>query len=189
MKQKNPKLTFRSNSIYSKESRLVLSPITIKDASNEYVKWLNSKEINQYLESRFIHHTKKNLIKFITHILKDKSTYFFVILRKDNGKHIGNIKLGPINSIHKIGEIGIMIGNKDSWGQEYATEAISLLSNFAFQKLKLHKITAGAYENNMGSIKAFLKAGFIKEAIRKSHFMYKKNYVDLVLLAKLQPKI
>jgi len=165
--------------------RLRLKPIQVSDASKEYVNWLNSKEINQFLESRFKRHNIQNLKNYIKKVKKDKNTYFFVILVKENGKHIGNIKLGPIDWNHKFGEIGIMIGDKNSWGKEYAKEAICIISDFAFKKLKLHKLTAGSYENNKRSISTFLKAGFFKEGCRISQFLYEKRYVGSVQLAKL----
>lgn len=187
MNQKTKKSFSKSRRliIENSKSRITLRPIRISDVTKEYVKWLNSKKINQYLESRFVHHTSNNVKKFIENTLTDKNVYFFAIICKEDGKHIGNIKLGPINIIHKIGEIGILIGNQNSWGQGYATEAIDLLSYFAQNKLKLHKIIAHSYENNIGSVKAFLKAGFVKEGIRKKHLRFKNNYVSLILLGKI----
>jgi len=171
--------------IENNHSRILLRPIKISDVTTDYVKWLNSKKVNQFLESRFQHHTIQTLKNFLKKINQDENTFFYAIILKNNGKHIGNIKLGPINLKHKIGEIGIMIGDKKSWGQGYATEAINLLSNFSKNKLNLHKITAGSYANNIGSIKAFKNAGFFQEGIRKHHFKFKGKYVDVILLAKI----
>jgi len=49
----------------------------------------------------------------------------------------------------------------------------------------LHKLTAGAYENNIGSIKAFQKVGFGEEGRKKNHYFYQGKYIDSVLLAKI----
>lgn len=165
-------------------NNIYLRSVKISDATKEYVNWLNDPEVNQYLESRFSKHTMKNLKEYIKKILKDPSYIFLAIIQKDSNKHIGNIKLGPINKHHKFAEIGIMIGDKNSWGHGYAMEAIKLLSDFSFNKLKLHKITAGAYENNVGSIKAFTKNGFVIEGIRKELFLFKGKYIDSVMMVK-----
>ena len=164
--------------------RLLLRRVRISDATSEYVSWLNDKEITRYLESRFKKPTKKSIQSYIGSINNNPLIHFFAIIRKDNRKHIGNIKLGPLNTHHNVADIGIMIGDRQSWGKGFATEAILLLSEYAFKVLKIHKLTAGAYANNIGSIKAFLKAGFIEEGRQRAHYKYQNSYIDCVFLAK-----
>src|SRR3989344_296586 len=168
---------------------IFLRPIISSDATNAYVGWLNDPEVNQYLESRFSTHSTESLRKYIEEIITNPNNHFFAIVRRDSEKHIGNIKLGPIDWNHKTGDIGLMIGDKSSWGKGYATEAIGLVTNYAFDELGLRKVTAGAYENNIGSIKAFLKQGFVEEGRKKKHFKYENSFVDHVLLAKFKEVI
>lgn len=167
-------------------SMIFLRNLKKTDATKEYLKWLNSKKINQFLESRFTKHSKIDVRKYIEKMNYDPDIIFLAIIRKDNQNHIGNIKLGPINWNHKYAEIGVMIGDENSWGKGYASEAIKLISDFGFNYLKLHKITAGIYEENIGSIKAFLKAGFFIEGMRYKHFFFKGKYVNHILLAKIK---
>ena len=54
---------------------------------------------------------------------------------------------------------GILTGEEDYWAKEYATDAIRLVVDYAFRKLNLRKLTAGAYAINQASVRAFLKAG------------------------------
>ena len=56
-----------------------------------------------------------------------------------------------------------MIGDRFMWGKGYATEAIQLTSEYAFNYLKLLKLNAVCYESNVGSILAFLKASYTIE--------------------------
>lgn len=86
-----------------------------------------------------------------------------------NGKQIGNIKLNIQSQRYKRADVGYFIGNKDFWGKGLATEAVKLIVNFGFEKLDLNKIVAGAFEQNLGSIKVLSKAGFCKEACFKKH--------------------
>lgn len=164
---------------------IYLRPVRVSDVTKEYVGWLNSPEINQYLEIRFMRHTLKNVKEYVEKSLKDRSLVFLAIVRKDSDKHIGNIKLGPINKYHKHAEIGIMIGDKNSWGKGFAGEAIDLLTNFAFKKLKLHKIIAGAYGGNIGSIKTFTKNGFITEGVLKEYWLCDGRWEDEFIMSKL----
>ena len=165
--------------------RIYLRPVEISDATEEYVGWLNDPEVNRFLESRFVIHTLEGVRSYVKRVGKDQNNVFLAIIRKEDGKHIGNIKLGSIDWYHKVGDIGILIGDKKSWGKGYATEAIRALESYAFGTLNLHKLTAGAYENNVGSIKAFLKLGFFEEGRRREQVFFQGDYLDTVLLAKI----
>ena len=164
--------------------KVYLRALRLADARQEYVQWLNDKEINQFLECRFTRHTLSKLRKYIAKALRNRDIVFLAIIRNEDEKHIGNIKLGPIDRNHKVGEIGIMIGDRNSWGKGYATEAISLLSDYAFKGLRLHKLTAGLYEKNVGSYKAFQKCGFFEEGRLIKHYFYRGEYIDGICLAK-----
>ena len=98
-------------------NRVYLRSVKISDVTKEYVSWLNSNQINQFLESRFMKHNLSSTKKYIQKIKNNENFIFLAIIRKDNEKHIGNIKIGPIDEQHKIGEIGLMIGDKKSWGK------------------------------------------------------------------------
>ena len=60
---------------------------------------------------------------------------------------------------------------------------------YAFDKLNLHKVTAGCYAPNKSAIKAFEKAGFVQEGLRKAHCFYEGGYVDDVFLGLVRPAV
>ncbi|MEY8213728.1 MAG: hypothetical protein RPR97_04495 [Colwellia sp.] len=43
---------------------------------------------------------------------------------KKNDEHIGNIKIGAIKNNHRVGSVSLFIGDKKSWGQGLASQAI-----------------------------------------------------------------
>lgn len=162
--------------------RIYLREIRVSDVDKNYCNWMKDQEVIRFLESRFEKWSNHKLRNYVRKINKNRDYLFWAIIFKDSGKHIGNIKIGPINRTHKFADLGIIIGEKKFWGQGLATEAIKLVVDYCFDKLKLHKLTAGAYRNNIASIKAFKKAGFKIEGIRKEHCLYNGNYLDVVLL-------
>lgn len=180
--KKNEKLTgiLEGERIYLREVRL-------EDANENYSGWMNDPSVNKYLESRFSVHTIENLKEFISNMIGNQANVFFAIVLKDGDRHIGNIKLGPINNVHHFADIGILIGEKDCWGKGYATEAIDLVVKYAFKTLNLHKLTAGCYSPNKGSLNAFKKAGFFQEGVRKEHCYSEGKYVDDILLGLINP--
>jgi len=160
-----------------------LRKFRMKDVNKNYLKWINDKEVTKYLESRFDTHSISSLMKYVKNILKNCNIMFFAIVDKEKNKHIGNLKIGPINKNHRFAEIGIMIGEKEYWGKGYGQEAIELAVKYSFLKLKLHKLTAGCYSNNLGSLNAFKKAKFKVECTQKLHYLYSNTYIDGIRLA------
>ena len=162
--------------------RIYLREVELSDVNQAYVDLLNDPEVSQFLETRYEVQTLDSVHEYVEQMIVNKHELFLAICLKENDKHIGNIKLGQINPIHKFAEVSLFIGGKDQWGKGLATESISILIIYAFSTLKLHKLTAGCYANNMGSLQAFRKAGFIEEGIWKSHYLFKGVYVDRVCL-------
>lgn len=149
--------------------RLDLRPLTIDNATVQYLAWLNDPEVNRYLESRFGLHQLTDLSTFIEQVSADRSAVLLGMFIRENNKHIGNIKLDCIHPYYKRGVIGLMIGDKQEWGKGYATEAITAVTQYAFEQLELQKIMAGCYESNVGSKKAFEKVGYQVEGLLRSH--------------------
>ena len=170
-------------------NRIYLREVRPNDVNENYYRWMNDFEVTQYLASRFYPNSMESLLEYVKGFQGNKDNIFLAIVLKENHKHIGNIKMGPINWFHRLADIGIMIGEKDCWGKGYATEAISLLSNHAFKNLNLHKLTAGCYDQNQGSLKAFQKAGFEIEGIRRKHCFNNGEYVDDILLGQINPVV
>jgi ribosomal-protein-alanine N-acetyltransferase len=149
-----------------------------------YVGWLNDPRVNRYLESRFETHDEVSTRAFVASCLASQTVLMLgVRCRAKGNRHVGNIKLGPIDRRHGLGEIGVLIGDREAWGVGVATSAIRLLSGIAERQLGLRKLTAGCYASNVGSERAFLKAGFHVEGRRPRHFLLEHGPEDLVLMA------
>ena len=158
--------------------RLLLRPVELTDVNETYQSWMNDPVVMQYTESRFQTHSLEQIRQYVLSVQADTSSRFFAIIEKASGKHIGNIKIGHIHPVHRHADVGIIIGDKASWGKGYATESLRLVAGYARESLKLHKLTAGIYANNIGSIQAFLKAGFVVEGRFSRHWFCDGEYVD-----------
>jgi len=162
--------------------RIYLRPVQVSDANKDYCRWMNDAEVTRYTESRFFGHTLAGIRRYIKDALASKDSIFLAIVLIENGRHIGNIKIHRINRAHAHAEMSLLIGEKSCWGQGIGSEAIRLAAGHAFNIIKLHKVYAGCYANNIGSVRAFKKAGFKEEALMKDHYMFEGQYIDGIQL-------
>lgn len=167
--------------------RLRLRSLATDDASDTYLSWMNDPGTNRYLESRFQRLEHDDLLRFIAGCNDATNSLLLAVTLRDGGRHIGNIKLGPIDAHHGFGDIGLVIGSPADWGVGYAREAIAALSDHAFARLQLHKLTAGCYASNLGSRRAFEACGFVVEGVRRSQYRCGDRWEDAVLLGRLAP--
>ena len=138
--------------------RLTLKPLNMHFLSQEYVNWMNDEKVNQHLESGG-DYTLEKLTAYLKEV-EDNPKYFWAIILKGENKHIGNIKIDPIDLNHLLGEYGIMIGDRNVWGKGIAKEASKSVIDFCFNTLNLTQINLGVKKNNLKAISLYEKLGF-----------------------------
>ena len=161
-------------------TRLIMKPLNKYFLSQDYVDWMNDDEVNRYLESGG-DYTLEKLNDYLEEVERHPK-YFWAIILKETNKHIGNIKIDPIDLNHLFGEYGIMIGDRSTWGKGIAKEASEIVLAFCFETLQLKKITLGVQKNNLKAIRLYEKLGFTlekqsesNEAIHPHHRMFLYN--------------
>lgn len=172
----------RKSKHFIEGERIYLRGVCVSDVNDNYYRWMNNPEVNGFLETRYIPQPMENIKRYVEKMNGLSDEIFLAICLIEDDQHIGNIKLGPINWIHRFADISLLIGEKDHWGKGIATEAIKLITRFAFNVLNLNKLQAGCYSKNIGSAKAFLKAGFCKEGALKNHWIVNGKYQDEIIL-------
>lgn len=166
-------------------ARLRFRKLVLADTSGPYLAWMNNSQVTRFLVSGPREYRESDLSAYITSVNTSPNQLLLGLFDHEKGVHIGNIKLGDIRPTHRRADVGIVIGDPGQWGRGLAAEAISALADHAFHKMGLHKLTAGCYEENIGSLKAFLKAGFIQEGYRKEHFFSDGQFVNEILLGRI----
>ena len=157
--------------IYGKN--IYLQNLDLKYCQKYYVDWLNDKSINSYIETRLSIQTLDSVTQYVKRLHESDDSYIFGIFCE--GKHIGNVQLGPIHPVYRYAKVGYIIGSKKYWGKGIATEAIRLIKNFAFEILDLHRLEAFVFDDNIASQKALLKNGFLKEGTFRKRMLFRPD--------------
>lgn len=165
--------------------RLILSPLNVSFLSEKYLNWINDEEVLRYLETKK-GSSLKDLKDYLINIEK-KNIYAWAILIKETQKHIGNIKIDPINREENSGEYGIMIGEKSLWGMGFGKEASEEVIRFSFEDLKLNHITLGVLSKNINAIKSYLNLGFQEYMVINKKKKIGDKYSNLIRMKLNNP--
>lgn len=164
-------------------NRIYLRKLDEKDATQKYCDWLNDPEVNKYLETKRA--TIEELRRYIKEKNKNPNCLFLGIFFKEDEKHIGNIKLEPIDFKNKKVTLGMLIGDKEYWGKGLGTEAAKLLVDWAFDNLELEEVNLGVISENKAAIRIYEKAGFRIDKIEKRAVKHgDKDYDRIVMSIK-----
>lgn len=162
--------------------RIYLREVTAADATDRYCEWLNDPDVNRYLETRFELQTRERVLAYVDAQNRSADVVFLAIVRKDDDVHLGNLRIGAIDPVHRTGTLALVIGEKAAWGAGIGTEAIELATRYAFEQLELRKLTARCYAVNLGSIRAFERAGWTREGLQRRQFLCDGAEIDGVWL-------
>jgi [ribosomal protein S5]-alanine N-acetyltransferase len=160
--------------------KIFLQRLDHEDIGQYYVDWMNDPEVVKYLESRWSSHTLDSVRNFVRQANESSTDFLFGIFLSHPRRHIGNIKIGEINHIHKFANIGLLIGEKKCWGRGFGTQAIILATEIAFRELRLNSLTAGIYTANSSSYRAFLKAGWEEAGRYKKYRLFDGVFIDQI---------
>lgn len=147
-----------------------------------YVNWLNDPKVNKYLESGG-NYTIEALELFLKE-QEQKTILFWAIFIKNPKKHIGNIKIDPIDLVNNSGEYGILMGDTTEWRKGYAKEASLKIIKYCFSELKLSKITLGVLDKNKAALKLYENIGFESNAIINNYGVYGGETCNSIRMVK-----
>lgn len=159
----------------------ILRPIILKDAPR-FVRWLADSSVNKFTIRGKA--TLKEETDWIKSLPKDKGKTNWAIDTKD-GIHIGSIGL-EFDKQDKRAIYDIFIGDKQYWGRGYGYDATKTLLDYAFKKLKLHRIDLSVYAYNKRAINFYKKLGFKKIGIGRESIYYRGKFYDCVYMDMLQ---
>jgi len=130
------------------------------------------------------------LLKQKTHLKKmnqSKTDLQLAIVHKPTMKVIGTIGIHEIDRVNGNADVSLVIGDKNFRGKGFAKEAIQLIIRHVSDWPSMHKLTAGMFEENIGSYKAFRFAGFRQEGLLR-HQCFKdgiyRNIIKMGLILK-----
>jgi [ribosomal protein S5]-alanine N-acetyltransferase len=147
-------------SAFAKGRKLYLRPLERTDLTERYQSWLNDPDVTLYMEAGVFPTTLQQLEKYYQEVTSSPNQVILAVIHQKSDLHIGNVKLGPINWVHRRAALGILIGDKEFWGRGLGTEAVCLAVEYGFYRLNLHRIGLGVFEEHKSAVRCYQKVGF-----------------------------
>ncbi|MCW5889692.1 MAG: GNAT family N-acetyltransferase [bacterium] len=172
---------------YAIGETIYLRPIEPADAA-ECHSWLNNTEVRRGLATRTTPHTEASSRAFIASLDPARDQVFAIMTRGD-GIHVGTCGLHEIDATSRHARLGMVIGRKDHWGRGFATEAIVLLCQHAFETLNLRRLWLSCYATNDRALRLYRRLGFEVEGRLREHAFIEGQYVDELQLGMLRGEL
>jgi RimJ/RimL family protein N-acetyltransferase len=146
------------------------------------VHWRNDPAVNRYLRQGI--RTLEEVQEWYTQYFSKAEHKLFAVYADKT--LIGYGTLEHIDTTHRSGEIGIVIGNADYWNQGLGAKVVTHLTTLAFTVYHLHRVYAVIQGGNIASRRCFEKAGFQHEGrLREARYDH-GAFIDLNYYAVLE---
>lgn len=103
------------------------------------------------------------------------------------GQMIGEVVLNEFDRDNRSANIRILIWSSQARGRGLGTEAMTLLTRFAFAEVGLHRVELGVYAFNPRAIRCYEKVGFIHEGTRRAALRWEGEWIDQHIMAMVAP--
>lgn len=116
----------------------------------------------------------------------DKQLRLMIVDRKSDST-LGTIDVTDFVPLHSRGAVGIAI-HRDYRQEGYASDALSLLCEYAFGFLSIKQLYAHISVDNDVSMRLFTSCGFTQCGLLKDWLMTENGYKDAALMQCLNPR-
>jgi [ribosomal protein S5]-alanine N-acetyltransferase len=172
--------------VHAADGSIFLRPLVESDVTDRYLSWFRDDIATQYLEARNL--SADEVLEYLRWGIETRQRYLFAVCVAATGLHIGNLKIGDINWNISLSDLVTVIGDRDYWGKGIATTAIGIGSRLAFEHYDLRKLSGGIYSHNVGSVKAYTRAGWVVEAVLHAHMHTPVGTNDRIAVSCFNPK-
>lgn len=164
--------------------KVLLRPIGVEDTDN-IVRWRNSEQVKRNLFSQ-ANITRESHLEYLKRFVETGRCKQFIIEAADAHLDIGTVFIKNIDEDNRKAEFGILIGEECARGKGYGTAATDQMLKIAFEQYNMNRIYLHVLEENIAGIKAYLKAGFIKEGLLIEDFCRGEQYHNVVVMGITQ---
>jgi ribosomal-protein-alanine N-acetyltransferase len=159
--------------------RMVIVPFAADHLTDRYVSWLKDPEVVRYSDQRHRTHTLESCREYWESYTGTPHYFWALLCRESQLGHVGNMN-AYVDEIHSVADLGILIGEKQIWGQGYGLEAWMAVCAYLLKDAGIRKVTAGTLAVNRGMLTIMLRTGMEADGRRTRQCLFEGREVDVV---------
>lgn len=109
----------------------------------------------------------------------------WAVIRKADGRHLGEVVLNHLEPENGCMGFRIALFGEGILGRGFGTQATKAVLAYGFDVVGLHRIELGVYAFNPRARRAYEKAGFRREGVRRDALCWEGEWHDEILMAVL----
>lgn len=161
----------------------ILRPICAADAEAYCAALCADQEVDRLTGSRGF--TREEVLAYFHRCLEADDRADLLIIGPD-GQILGESVINEIDRETRCGNFRIALFRSDSCGKGIGSWAVRMTRDFAFEELGLHRLELDVFSFNPRAIRAYEKAGFRREGVRREAVLDGTAYGDDILMAILE---
>ena len=130
-------------------------------------------------------YTREEVVGFFLQCVQAEDRYDFLLIAGD-GRIVGESVINEIDWKARSGNFRIVIFQPDAQGKGLGSWAVQVTRDFAFEELKLHRLSLDVFSFKERARIVYLAAGFREEGVLKSAVLDGEEYADDILMAILE---
>lgn len=166
------------------DDAIAIGPILPEDMAAVFI-WLNDVQAAK----NDVAHVPVDGVTFKAWIDRNAlatSEYLFSIRKLYEAHVIGFVLIKNLSAIHRSAEMGVRIGSEAERGKGYGSRATSLVLDYAFDTLNLHRISLTVFAHNARAIAAYRRVGFRHEGLMRQANFIDGRWVDVAVMSVLR---
>jgi RimJ/RimL family protein N-acetyltransferase len=150
------------------------------------VEWINDHEVTRLLFTGARPANLELLAEQWERDQRNQNEMTLAVCDKQTDAFIGTTGLYSINWIMHSAEFRVYLGNKTFWNRGIGTECTKLMVVYGFEKINLNRVWLGVNAENIGGVRAYEKAGFVKEGVLRQEQYRNFRYYDVIRMSLLR---
>ncbi|MDB4638760.1 GNAT family N-acetyltransferase [bacterium] len=163
-------------------TRLNIRQFESGDITDTYISWLNDPVVTRFSNQRFQTHTTESSFSYLKSF-SGSSNSFLLLELSSNSRPVGTATVYR-STQHGTADIGLMIGDRQCWGQGYGQEAWSWLVEAVLKEPVMRKVTGGTARLNQAMVQIMENSGMTLEAVRIRQELIEGKTVDLLYYSR-----